>query len=51
MIKTRLWLDAIHDLIERHIALWRKAWSLRYQLDGENDERYEAPYLPSPLPL
>ena len=51
MIKTRLWLDAVHDLIERHIALWRKAWSLRHQLDGEKYQRNETPFLASALAL
>ena len=51
MIKTRLWIDAIHDLIERHIALWRKAWSLRHQLDGEKYQRDETPFLASALAL
>lgn len=51
MIKTRLWLDAIHSLIERHIVLWRKAWSLRHQLDGEKYQRDETPFLASALAL
>jgi hemolysin D len=51
MIKTRLWLDAIHSLIERHVALWRKAWSLRHQLDGEKYQRDETPFLASALAL
>ena len=51
MIKIRLWLDAIYDLIQRHIILWRKAWLLRHELDGENFQRDETPFLASALAL
>jgi hemolysin D len=51
MIKTRLWIDAIHSLIDRHVVLWRKAWSLRHQLDGEKYQRDETPFLASALAL
>ena len=51
MIKIRLWLDGIRDLIYRHITLWRKAWSVRHALDGEHFQRDETPFLASALAL
>jgi hemolysin D len=51
MIKIRLWIDGIRDLIHRHITLWRKAWSVRHALDGEHFQRDETPFLASALAL
>ena len=51
MTKTRLWLAAMLSLLERHVTLWRKAWSLRHALDGESFHRNETAFLASALAL
>ena len=51
MFRTKLWLQVIADFFGRYLQLWRHAWSIRDQLEGERFQRQETEFLASALAL
>jgi hemolysin D len=51
IFRTKLWLQVIAAFIGRYIQLFRHAWSIRDQLEGERFDRHEAEFLASAMAL
>lgn len=51
MFRAKLWCQVIAEFLGRYLQLWRHAWSIRDQLEGERFQRQETEFLASALAL